>query len=141
MIHRSSNTRLACVLLAFLFIGCSQERHPAPDLASGKAAFDNACAVCHGFDGDGLPGLGSSLVENLFVLESTESELVELIRNGRPANDPNNASGREMPPRGGYPDLSDGDLRNIAAFVRTGLNGSIRDKERPAAQPLNQSAE
>ena len=90
--------------------------------ASGKAAFDNACAICHGFEGEGLPGLGPSLVDNLFVLESTEAEFVELIRDGRSSDDPNNVSGREMPARGGDPGLTDVDLKNIAAFVRTSLN-------------------
>lgn len=122
MIQRFRNDGLACVLVASLFAGCSQESHPALDLTSGKTAFDNACAICHGFEGEGLPGLGPSLVDNLFVLESTQAEFVELLRNGRAANDPNNVSGREMPARGGYPGLSDADLKNIAAFVRTGLH-------------------
>ena len=122
MIQRSRNARIACVLVAGLFVGCSQESHPALDLASGKSAFDNACAICHGFDGEGLPGLGPSLVDNLFVLESTQTEFVELLRNGRAVNDPNNVSGREMPARGGYPGLTDGDLKNIAAFVRASLH-------------------
>jgi mono/diheme cytochrome c family protein len=131
MIHRLRNTRVACGLVAAILVGCVQEDHPALDLDSGRAAFNNACAICHGFEGEGLPGLGSSLVDNQFVLSSTEAEFVELIRNGRPADDPNNVSGRDMPARGGNPGLTDGDLKNIAAFVRSCLLGNDRDSACP----------
>ncbi len=121
------NTKIASVILAGLLVGCAQDPDPAPDLKAGKAAYNTACAICHGFEGEGLPGLGSTLVGNPFVLETTEAEFLDLVKNGRSATDPNNLSRRDMPPRGGHPELTDADLKNITAFVRSCLNGNNSD--------------
>ena len=44
---------------------------------------------------------------------------MHFLKEGRAAEDLLNTTGVEMPPRGGDPDLSDQDLRNIAAFLRS----------------------
>jgi disulfide bond formation protein DsbB len=45
--------------------------------------------------------------------------LVEFLNTGRPAEHPDNESGITMPPKGGNPSLSDDDLADIAAYLRT----------------------
>ena len=42
-----------------------------------------------------------------------------VIQVGRPAGDPLNDTGVDMPPRGGNPSLSDEDLAHIVAYLRT----------------------
>ncbi|WP_448601203.1 hypothetical protein [Thermoflexus hugenholtzii] len=44
---------------------------------------------------------------------------MEFIKKGRPATDPANTTGVDMPPKGGNPALTDQDLADIIAFLRT----------------------
>jgi cytochrome c553 len=94
-------------------------KHAAPDEAAGSFAYIQSCAACHGFDGEGLPGLGVPLKSNPVISEQTQGQLVAFLQAGRATDDPLNTSGIEMPPRGGNANLSDADLINIAAFLRS----------------------
>lgn len=84
----------------------------------GQARFA-LCAGCHGLGGEGVKGLGKPLVDSAFVAGRTDAELVAFIKQGRALDDPANTSGIAMPPKGGNPALSDGDLLDIVAFIRT----------------------
>lgn len=96
-------------------------RSVAHDGTSGRLAFETSCATCHGFDGEGLPGLGISLIDNPAVTERTQGQLIQFLKEGRQADDPLSITRREMPPRGGDTSLSDADLRTIAAFLQARL--------------------
>ncbi|MHA2620188.1 MAG: c-type cytochrome [bacterium JZ-2024 1] len=85
----------------------------------GKALFQRNCAACHASDGRGIQGLGSNLTTSAFVRSRSDTELLEFIKQGRPANDPQNRTGIAMPPRGGNPSLTDEELREIVAFLRS----------------------
>ncbi len=87
--------------------------------AAGAEVFQGTCATCHGPDAMGIEGLGKSLHDNAFVQGLTDAEMVAFIQVGRPASDPLNTTGVDMPPRGGNPSLSDQDLYDVVAFVRT----------------------
>ncbi len=76
------------------------------------------CALCHGADGQGKPALGKELRDNEFVAGLTDEELVQFLVVGRRADDPLNSKGVDMPPRGGNPGLTDGDLLAIVTFMR-----------------------
>ncbi len=89
------------------------------DPARGKEKFQGSCASCHGADAKGLPGLGKDLTTSAFVRQQTDAQLLEFIKRGRPATDPANTTGVDMPPRGGNPALTDQDLMDIIAFIRT----------------------
>ncbi|MFQ5577214.1 MAG: c-type cytochrome [Anaerolineae bacterium] len=78
-----------------------------------------ACSACHSPDGKGLPGLGKDLTASEFVAGLTDDELVAFIKVGRDPSDPANTTGVAMPPKGGNPALSDDDLYNVVAFIRT----------------------
>lgn len=86
----------------------------------GEHLYLEACAVCHGQQGEGVAGLGNGLVESTFVQESTDEEVLAMIRSGRTATHPANQSGLAMPPSGGRPDLSDADLLAIINFLQSG---------------------
>lgn len=91
------------------------------DPAKGQQAFQSACVACHGPDAKGVTGLGKSLhpSDSEFVRSHSDAELVEFIKVGRQPDDPLNTTGVAMPPKGGNPAISDDDLYNIVAWIRT----------------------
>ena len=72
-----------------------------------------------GKDAKGLPKLGKNLHDNEFTKSQSDAELVEFLKVGRQANHPLNETGVDMPPKGGDPSISDEDLVNVVAFLRT----------------------
>ncbi|BDG59296.1 c-type cytochrome [Caldinitratiruptor microaerophilus] len=89
------------------------------DAARGKQVYMNTCASCHGPNAEGMPGLGKSWVTSEFIASQTDQQLLEFIKKGRPATDPANTTKVDMPPKGGNPALTDEDLINVIAFMRT----------------------
>jgi disulfide bond formation protein DsbB len=92
---------------------------PPGDPAAGKIAYEKTCIACHGADLKGMPNLGKDLTTSAFVKGKTNLEMVEFLKVGRPASDPLNTQGVDMPPKGGNPALSDTDLLNIVAYIRS----------------------
>lgn len=92
---------------------------PVGDAGKGAEKFVGTCSSCHGPDAKGLPNLGKDLTTSTFVKGLTDAEFVAFIMKGRPSSDPANTAGVDMPPRGGNPALTDKDLADIVAFVRT----------------------
>ena len=89
------------------------------DAAAGEAKFQATCSPCHGPDAKGLPNLGKDMTTSEFIAGSSDAELLAFIKTGRPPGDPANTTGVDMPAKGGNPALSDQDLANIIAFMRT----------------------
>jgi mono/diheme cytochrome c family protein len=92
---------------------------PSGDAAAGETAYMGTCIACHGADAKGIAGLGKDLTTSTFVDEKTDEEMVAFIMTGRPASDPLNTTGIDMPPKGGNPALTEDDLLNIVAFLRS----------------------
>ncbi len=90
----------------------------AGDAAKGKTAYDGTCSACHGPDGKGVEGLGKPLVGSA-MLGLKDEDLVAFIVKGRPPTDTANTTGIDMPPRGGNPALTDQDLADVVAYMRT----------------------
>ncbi|NOZ28159.1 MAG: cytochrome c [Chloroflexi bacterium] len=121
------------ILLAFTLIvtGCGKKKEPTPtpvptpsgpsaeDLAQGKKLFEQSCSACHGPDAKGLPGLGKDLTTSEFVKGMTDEELLGFIKKGRPASDPENTTGVDMPPKGGNPALTDEQIQVIIGYIRS----------------------
>jgi disulfide bond formation protein DsbB len=116
---------LALLLAAAgLLAACSgngSQATPAPfgDPVAGKQAFLSTCIACHGPDAKGVPGLGKNLTTSEFIHSQTDVQMLTFLQSGRPASDPLNTTGVDMPPRGGNPAFSDADLHNIIAYLRT----------------------
>lgn len=89
------------------------------DVAAGAEVYQGTCIACHGPNGEGIEGLGLPFDGSDFVSSSSEDELVEFIKVGRPASDPVNTTGVDMPPKGGNPSLTDEDLHNVAAYIKS----------------------
>ena len=89
------------------------------DPAAGQAKFVATCAACHGPEGQGIAGLGKDMTASEFIAGQTDQELVEFIKTGRDPSDPLNTTGVGMPAKGGNPTLSDEDLFDIVAYIRS----------------------
>jgi len=114
---------LACLTLlgAILTSGCARRAPepiadaPPPDAARGQQLFMATCAQCHGLTAQGVKGLGANLRTSPFVLSSTDETLLAMIKEGKPPTLDHPA----MPPKGGRFDLTDQDLLDIIAWIRT----------------------
>jgi len=95
-------------------VGMTQGR----DIGLGRQHFEETCAGCHGFQGEGVAGLGLPLVTSPLVLYMSDADLLAFLRAGRPADHPDNTTNVAMPPSGGRPDWSDDDLLNVIAYLR-----------------------
>lgn len=91
----------------------------AGDPAAGKAQFDTVCIACHGPGGVGVEGLGKPFTTSEFLLTVNDQELLEFIKTGRPISHPDNTTGVDMPPKGGNPALTDEQLTDIIAYIRS----------------------
>lgn len=133
---RTSLFALVALLLGALVLSaCGGGEAPAPsdgngsaataapslagDASAGKDKFAGTCSACHGPDAKGIAGLGKDLTTSEFAKGMSDAEFVEFIKKGRPTSDPANTTGVDMPPRGGNPALTDQDLADIVAYVRT----------------------
>ena len=87
--------------------------------ARGQKLYQQTCAMCHGYQGEGVPRLGKPIVDSEFVRRYSDEELVRFLVEGRAANHPDNTQGIPMPPRGGNPSLTDEDLAAIVAYMRS----------------------
>ena len=114
------------IMLSFLLAACGggapEDTSPSTnfiaDPVAGKAAYSKTCIACHGPEAKGVSGLGKDLTTSEFVVSKSDAELKDFILTGRPVSDPLNTTGVAMPPKGGYPALTDQDIENIVAFLR-----------------------
>ena len=127
LVGRASNPAAiaAVCLLALTLLACEREApnslattHSA-DPVKGAQQFTVACATCHGPDARGVMGLGKPLRASRSVQTLSDSELIAVITDGRSAGDPLNTTGIAMLPKGGNPALTQSDIRNIVAYLRT----------------------
>jgi cytochrome c oxidase cbb3-type subunit III len=99
-------------------------------LERGRGLYSVNCASCHGSEARGGE-TGPNLLRSSALLDDRDGELLApIIRTGRPE--------KGMPPR---PDLSDGQIREMATFLRT-LRTSGRDpaRNRPATIVVGDAA-
>lgn len=89
------------------------------DAVAGESLYQGTCSACHGPDAKGLPNLGKDLTTSEFLKENTDDELLDFILVGRPISDPLNTQGVDMPPKGGNPALSNDDIYDIIAYLRS----------------------
>lgn len=91
-------------------------------LAEGRSLYVTNCAPCHGAEGEGVPGLGNSLVGSPFLTQAPQPEVLTMIREGRMPGHPDNTTGMVMPGSGGRPDLTDDQIWAIVQALRNQLS-------------------
>jgi disulfide bond formation protein DsbB len=89
------------------------------DPVTGKTQYDSVCIACHGPDATGVVNLGKDLTTSEFTRGLSDAEMVEFVKMGRSVSDPANTTGVDMPPKGGSPALSDQNIFDIVAYLRT----------------------
>jgi mono/diheme cytochrome c family protein len=92
---------------------------PAGDPVAGERLYMQSCSACHGPDAQGIPGLGRSMVGTEFFATHDDQEILEFVKQGRPATHPDNEAGVDMPPKGGNPALTDEQILDIIAYLRS----------------------
>ena len=87
------------------------------DIVRGDSIYHGkgTCFVCHGIDGEGRPAAGDALTVALNWAQPNWPSIDSLINNGIPQ--PLTRSPIQMPPRGGRSDLTDSEVRAVAAYV------------------------
>lgn len=99
--------------------GLDLDPNRQPDLAQGKMIYTRACATCHGPGGHGLPHQGAPLSTSNFVHTGTDVQIIKMVKMGRTPSDPKSVMQLPMPAKGGYTSLSDAELHDVVAYVRT----------------------
>ncbi|MCB9151025.1 MAG: cytochrome c [Caldilineaceae bacterium] len=99
----------------------AQDAPVAGDPAAGEKVYQTTCIACHGPDARGIQALGKSLhpSDSEFISERTDEQLVEYIKVGRRIDDPLNTTGIDMPPKGGNPAMTEEEMYNVVAYIRT----------------------
>ena len=92
---------------------------PAGDAVHGEELFTATCLACHGIGGVGIDGLGKDMTTSEFIKGLSDAELLAFVKVGRPTSDPANTTGVDMPLKGGNPALTDENLLDIIAYIRT----------------------
>jgi glucose/arabinose dehydrogenase/mono/diheme cytochrome c family protein len=94
--------------------------YPLEIVSQGRDVYLANCFSCHnpGSTGVSAHNIGKDLLNNQFIQDSTDEELLEFIKQGRTATDPANVTGNAMPARGGNPNLIDADISSAIAYLR-----------------------
>lgn len=121
-------TALATAAIVAL-VGCSGGGSSKPaaggseafgNVAKGQEVYASTCVACHGPDAKGMPGLGKNLAQASDWMKSqSNDQLLEFMKTGRSSGDPENTTKVDMPPKGGNPALSDEDLKDVIAYMRS----------------------
>lgn len=101
------------------------------DTALGEQYYQQACAGCHGIEGNG-EGVGVPLMRSPFVLNASDEELLSFLRLGRPSDHPDNITGVTMPAYGGRADWGDDEMWHIIAYLRSLI---VDDQELAESSP------
>lgn len=91
----------------------------AGDAKKGEEMFDQVCIACHGAGGVGIENLGKPFTTSEFVRNNNNEDLLAFVKTGRPISNPDNTTGVDMPPKGGNPALTDAQILDIIAYIRT----------------------
>lgn len=86
---------------------------------NGLTLYQRNCMACHGPEGEGIAGLGKAWTGSDFINSRTDAEMLAFLYEGRPADHPENTTGIAMAPKGGNPRLTDTDLLDLIAYMRT----------------------
>jgi cytochrome c5 len=96
---------------AFILAACLASAPASADAAGGKRTFDRVCSACHANAISEAPQLKQPAAWTARLAKGRDA-LYHSALNGFTG-----ASGEEMPPRGGRPELSDDEVRAAVDFI------------------------
>jgi putative heme-binding domain-containing protein len=94
-----------CAFAVSIGLAFAQHGYTPADVEEGEALFNANCSICHGTEGDAVPGV--DLGHGRFRRATSDEELVQIIRNGIP--------GTAMPSG----NFRDHQLTTIVAYLRS----------------------
>ena len=83
--------------------------------------YDNRCVFCHGSNLQGIPGLGTSIKDSMFLKKMNVDEIVIFLKEGRMPNSSDTLSGGVMP---GFSWMPEEEIQDIARFIKSANNNS-----------------
>jgi mono/diheme cytochrome c family protein len=89
------------------------------DATAGKMVYEGTCVACHGPGAVGITGLGKDWTVSDFIRNNSDADLMAFIKQGRLTTDSDNTTGVDMPAMGGNNALTDKDLADVIAYMRT----------------------
>ena len=98
---------------------------PIGDAKQGASVFKDACASCHGAEGQG--GVGRRLKPAQFIQDSSNAEMLQLLLNGREGTAMRSFEGRQ----------SERQLADAIAFLRTWQEESASEEKADVEQPTD----
>jgi len=107
--HPRYSRALSFSLFTAVLVTVAGPASAAGDPVLGKTVYEKNCLGCHGKAGTGLGGATPSLVDRGKMAAKTDTELFNVVTNGRP--------GTGMPAWGKV--LSDSDRWNVVAYLRS----------------------
>jgi len=105
----------AIAIVAGMPVATAVGEEPNVDtMRRGKAVYERGCVSCHGIDAEGaMPGV-PDLTATGGPLSKGDAVLLKSLREG--VQSP--GSTMAMPPKGGNPTLTDGDLHDVLEYLR-----------------------
>src|SRR5713101_2554873 len=101
---------ITCVLILSAASLLAQHDVSPATVTAGRDLFRTNCALCHGNDGESVPGVHMGV--GTFRRAYSDQELIKIIRSGIP--------GTEMPPN----DVTEAEAANIVAYFRNNAAAS-----------------
>ena len=59
------------------------------------------------------------MTSSAFIASNSDDEMLVFVKTGRPVTHEDNTTGVDMPPKGGNPALTDEQILDIIAYIRT----------------------
>lgn len=97
----------------------------AQEIRAGKAVYESVCAACHATGVLNAPKFGDKKAWAKLIAEGQTELTAEAIKGVR-----------QMPPRGGNPDLSDIEFARAVAYLANQAGANWKEPEAPAAAPV-----
>lgn len=121
-VHAWTTTALMASMLALapaVWAGGANAVTAHGNAAAGAAVFNDTCVACHGSDGRGImPGM-PNFTNPKGVLSLPTKVLEQRITDGFSGGNAPMA----MPPKGNNPKLTQSDIRNVIAYLRSHFAG------------------
>ncbi|MCK5718931.1 MAG: cytochrome c5 family protein [Thiomargarita sp.] len=100
--------KLILILFSYVLTACNSEIDLSEyDLSQGKKVYENLCLACHMVGMSGIAPKISNTSQWEYRIKQGMNVLIEHSINGF----------KEMPAKGGNPDLSDQEIKNAVAFM------------------------
>ena len=97
------------------------EKTEESDNSLSNDNYDNRCVFCHGSNLEGIPGLGTSIKDSMFLKKMNVDEIVIFLKEGRMPNSSDTLSGGVMP---GFAWMPEEEIQDIATFIKSVNNNS-----------------